>query len=111
MRHESVEETVLSHTNPINALVSMMKIVSKVTCVPANLCNSDDSCANGEYCKRPDGSCEGLGRCTTIPQICPLIYLPVCGCDGFTYSNTCAANAAGVNVADTTGGCQEPTPL
>jgi hypothetical protein len=29
---------------------------------------------------------------------CPEIYRPVCGCDGFSYSNTCEASRFGVSV-------------
>ena len=39
-----------------------------------------------------------------MPQTCPYHWDPVCGCDGVTYANACAARAEGINVAQA-GGC------
>jgi hypothetical protein len=61
------------------------------------------SCGPGLFCLEPRGQCvtvaDGTGTCTARPGICPGLYSPVCGCDRVTYSNECAAHAAGRSVA------------
>jgi hypothetical protein len=64
-------------------------------------------CTNaGEFCELPDGQCccDFVGHCTAIPQGCPAIFDPVCGCDGQTYSSRCEAERNAVSV-DYAGPC------
>lgn len=56
-------------------------------------------CNDATYCKIDDCSVAGAtGTCETKPATCPIVFAPVCGCDGITYPNACEALRAGVSV-------------
>lgn len=60
------------------------------------------ACEASAFCDYPPesecGSGDLLGTCRTMPTTCTGEVAPVCGCDQQTYSNACAAAAAGVSV-------------
>ena len=71
-------------------------------CIPDQGCSSNKDCASTEYCELGPGCGKGApGKCHERPQSCPKYLIPpvpVCGCDGKTYANSCEAHKGGTTV-------------
>jgi len=65
----------------------------------------------GTFCALPDGACccDFFGECQPIPEACPAVCEPVCGCDGVTYHNRCEASRNGSSILHE-GACSAAVP-
>lgn len=62
-------------------------------------CSSNDDCESGEFCKKADEDCDGVGTCHNIPTGANRSFKSVCGCNGYFYENDSKAYAAATSVA------------
>ena len=79
---------------------------------PGDSCEIDstgggtDTCTGPFFCKLKTGECNKRsaihsGKCASLMAMCTMDMNEVCGCDGKTYPNECAAHTSGVSVSKT----------
>ena len=70
------------------------------------------ACGEGLFCEYgADAQCGATdkpGQCAQPKRACTRDYRPVCGCDGKTYGNACAASAASMSIKHN-GACKKET--
>jgi hypothetical protein len=98
-----------TYGNACEAAAAGVRVASDGPCGAATDCRSNEDCDRGQYCAGT-GCGDTPGTCEARPAGCPDVYAPVCGCDGTTYGNACAAAEAGVRVASD-GECRSSTPV
>jgi hypothetical protein len=84
--------------------------------LPSGPCSSQADCGGASYANQvtcvPTACASPAGTCTSVFSVCAILLSGptgngVCGCDGQTYYDTCAALSAGVSV-DHQGACLTP---
>lgn len=71
-----------------------------------------DTCADDQYCDFDGEFCDfadATGVCRVIPDDCPAIVDPVCGCDGLDYDSPCEAAQARTDYS-VRGACEPVDP-
>ena len=109
-----------TYSNPCMAATAGVSVVKDGPCASTGAGKTCGGfagleCASGEYCNYEtevggqgcDGTiADAAGVCQSTPAVCTDDYTPVCSCQRQTYSNACAAHAAGESILHK-GACTE----
>jgi len=90
--------------NACMAALARDNVAYKGQCLNVRTCLNNTDCMSGEYCAKTESACDDTGVCDPMPDSCPGILSPVCGCNGNSFASECLANLKGVSV-DRAGPC------
>lgn len=96
----------LSYCNECEAASNGVAVRSETECEAEPCGRGGEVCDEGFFCEAFMGCGAGDAfACSPVPDVCPDIEAPVCGCDGVTYGNDCLARANRASIA-TGGPCE-----
>eukprot|EP01097_Dermamoeba_algensis_P001292 TRINITY_DN1490_c0_g1_i3.p2 TRINITY_DN1490_c0_g1~~TRINITY_DN1490_c0_g1_i3.p2 ORF type:complete len:126 (-),score=12.36 TRINITY_DN1490_c0_g1_i3:478-855(-) len=84
-----LKQNKYKHNRPIETTSGSTNTTSRLP--PGAACRANSDCRADLYCRKASCSAE-TGLCSLSDSLsCGSAYQPVCGCDGITYQNPCAA--------------------